>query len=121
MTELGRPFDFSSRDELLRDPENAALYLAEFLESGDMELFQEGLRHVAKAQEGGLKAMAEQADLGRANLYKALSRKGNPQMGTVNKMLAALGLRLTVTPADQPSVDEAEVGAPPSARQGRGG
>jgi probable addiction module antidote protein len=99
MTQLGRPFDFSSRNELLRDPENAAIYLAEFLESGDMELFQEGLRHVAKAQEGGVRAVAEQADLGRTNLYKALSRKGNPQMVTVNKMLAAMGLKLTVTPA----------------------
>jgi probable addiction module antidote protein len=100
MIALGKPFDFSSRDELLRDPENAALYLAEFLESGDMELFQEGLRHVAKAQEGGVKAVAEQADLGRANLYKALSRKGNPQMMTISKMLAALGLKLTVTPSN---------------------
>jgi probable addiction module antidote protein len=99
MTQLGRPFDFSSRDELLRDPENAAIYLAEFLESGDMELFQEALRHVAKAQEGGVRAVAEQADLGRTNLYKALSRNGNPQMATVNKMLAALGLKLTVTRA----------------------
>ena len=101
MTQLGRPFDFSSRDELLRDPENAALYLAEFLESGDMELFQEGLRHVAKAQEGGVKAVAEQAELGRANLYKALSKRGNPQMGTVTKMLAALGLKLTVISVHQ--------------------
>jgi probable addiction module antidote protein len=101
MTQLGRPFDFSSRDALLRDPENAALYLAEFLESGDMELFQEGLRHVAKAQAGGVKAIAEQAELGRANLYKALSKNGNPQMGTVTKMLAALGLKLTVMPAHQ--------------------
>lgn len=101
MTRLGRPFDFSSRDELLRDPENAALYLAEFLESGDMKLFQEGLRHVAKAQEGGVRAVAEQADLGRANLYKALSRSGNPQMVTVSKMLAALGLKLTVAPTHE--------------------
>lgn len=101
MTRLGKPFDFSSRDELLRDPENAAIYLAEFLESGDMELFQEGLRHVAKAQEGGIKAVAEQADLGRESLYKSLSKKGNPQMATINKMLAALGLKLTVTPAHQ--------------------
>lgn len=101
MTQLGRPFDFSSRDELLSDPENAALYLAEFLESGDMELFQEGLRHVAKAQEGGVKAVAEQAELGRANLYKALSKRGNPQMGTVTKMLAALGLKLTVMSVHQ--------------------
>lgn len=98
MTDLGRPFDFSSRDTLLRNPENAAIYLAEFLESGDMELFQEGLRHVAKAQEGGVKAVAEHADVSRENLYRALSKKGKPQMETVTKMLTALGLRMTITP-----------------------
>lgn len=101
MTRLGRPFDFSSRDELLRNPENAAIYLAEFLESGDMELFQEGLRHVAKAQEGGVKAVAEHADVSRENLYRALSKKGKPQMDTVTKMLTALGLRMTITPIHQ--------------------
>lgn len=99
MTRASRAFDFDQYDELLRDPRNAAAYLAEFLESGDMELFQEGLRHVAKAQEGGLKALADQANLGRESLYKSLSKTGNPQMATVNKMLSALGLKLTVTAA----------------------
>jgi len=99
MTRASRPFNFEKYDNLLRDPKAAAVYLAEFLESGDMELFQEGLRHVAKAQDGGIKAVAEQANLGRESLYKSLSKNGNPQMGTVNKMLAALGLKLTVTPA----------------------
>jgi probable addiction module antidote protein len=101
MTRASRPFDFDKYDELLRDPENAAIYLAEFLESGDMELFQEGLRHVAKAQAGGVKAVAESADLSRANLYKALSKKGKPQMETVYKTLAALGLQFTITPVQQ--------------------
>lgn len=97
MTPASRPFDFSGRDELLRNPENAAVYLAGFLETGDMELFQEALKDVAKAQQGGLAGIAEQAHLNRGSLYKALSKKGNPQMATVNKMLTALGLKLTVT------------------------
>ena len=54
MTEPSKPFDFTFRDALLRDPGNAALYLAEYLEEGNMDLFQEVLRNVAKAQEGGL-------------------------------------------------------------------
>jgi probable addiction module antidote protein len=99
MTRASRPFNFEKYDHLLRDPDTAAVYLAEFLESGDMKLFQEGLRHVAKAQEGGIKAIAEQANLGRESLYKSLSKTGNPQMATINKMLAALGLKLTVTSA----------------------
>ena len=97
MTAPSNPFDFQGRDILLRDPEQASIYLAECLEDGDIELFQEALRNVAKAQEGGVRAVAEQADLNRENLYRALSRKGKPQLETVTKMLAALGLRLTVT------------------------
>uniref|UniRef100_UPI00310158B3 helix-turn-helix domain-containing transcriptional regulator n=1 Tax=Neorhizobium sp. EC2-8 TaxID=3129230 RepID=UPI00310158B3 len=77
MAQASRPFDFDKYDELLRDPENAAVYLAEFLESGDMELFQEGLRHVAKAQAGGLAGVAEQAKLNRGSLYKSLSKEEN--------------------------------------------
>lgn len=101
MTRASKPFDFSGRDELLRDPENAAVYLADFLETGDMELFQEALKDVAMAQQGGLAGVAEQANLNRGSLYRALSKDGKPQMATVNKMLAVLGLKLTVAPAHQ--------------------
>lgn len=100
MISPSKPFDFSYRDELLRDPENAAVYLAEILQDGDIELFQEALRHVAKAQEGGVSAVAEHARLNRENLYRALSKKGKPQLETVSKMLSAMGLRFTVTPAE---------------------
>lgn len=98
MTEVSRPFDFGVRDELLRDPDNAALYLGDFLESGDIELFQEGLRHVAKAQEGGVRAVAAEANLNRESLYRSLAKDGKPKMETVTKMLTALGLKMTVTP-----------------------
>lgn len=101
MNRLGKPFDFSARDELLRNPENAATYLADFLASGDMELFKEGLRHVAKAQEGGVSAVADEAELNRQNLYRALAKNGKPQMETITKILSALGLQMTVTPTRQ--------------------
>ena len=99
MNGTSEPFDFSLRDKLLRNPENAALYLAECLEDGDIELFQEALRNVAKAQQGGVRAVAKQADLNRESLYRALSKEGKPQLATVAKMLAAMGLRFTITPA----------------------
>lgn len=103
MNKPSRPFDFDRYDELLRDPENAAVYLAEFLESGDMDLFQEALRHVAKAQAGGLAGVAEQADLNRGSLYKSLSKNGKPQFETLAKILAAMGLQFTITPVQQQS------------------
>jgi probable addiction module antidote protein len=101
MTQTSEPFDFGIEDRLLKNPRNAAVYLAEILESGDIALFQEGLRHVAKAQEGGVRAVAEHAHLDRANLYKSLSKNGKPQFDTINKMLAAMGLQITITPAHQ--------------------
>ncbi|MGK7877879.1 MAG: addiction module antidote protein [Xenococcaceae cyanobacterium] len=93
-----KPFDFTNRDELLKDPKYAAIYLEECLADGNMELFQEALRDVAKAQ-GGMKAVSEQAELNRESLYKALSKKGKPQMETITKVLAALGMRLSIAPA----------------------
>ncbi len=101
MSRLSKPFDFAERDELLRDPENAAFYLEQILEGGNMELFQEALRHVAKAQEGGVKGVAAKANVSRENLYDALSAKGKPKMETITKTMAALGLRLAVVPAHQ--------------------
>lgn len=101
MTTASRPFDFDKYDDLLRDPETAAVYLAEFLESGDMELFQEALRHVAKAQAGGLSGVAEQAALNRGSLYKSLSRNGKSQFETLARILGAMGLQFTITPVSQ--------------------
>ena len=99
MTSASKPLDFGFRDELLRDPEHAAFYLEQILESGNMELFQEALRNVAKAQDGGVSAVARKANVSRENLYDALSRTGKPQMETVTKTLSALGLRFAITPA----------------------
>jgi probable addiction module antidote protein len=86
----------------LKDPEQAALYLEECYAEGDNELFQAALKDVAKAQEGGLKAVAEAAGLNRENLYRALSKNGNPQSKTIQKVLAAVGIeaKMTFVPKD---------------------
>ena len=90
-----KAFDFSSRDELLKDPKYAAVYLEECLADGDMELFQSALKDVAKAQ-GGMQNLANTTHLNRENLYKALSKNGKPQMETITKVLGALGMRLSI-------------------------
>ena len=97
MTPASRPLDLGFRDELLRDPEHAAFYLEQILEGGDLELFQEALRDVAKAQQGGVSGVAKKAQVSRENLYDALSKTGKPQMETITKMLSALGLRFSIT------------------------
>ena len=91
------PFDFSGRDELLKDPKQAALYLEECYIEGNMELFQEALRDVAKAQKGGVKAVAEAAGLNRTNLYRALSKDGKPNIETIQRFVDALGFTMKVS------------------------
>ncbi|MBL1419969.1 MAG: putative addiction module antidote protein [Alphaproteobacteria bacterium] len=91
------PFDFSGRDELLKDPKNAAVYLEECLIDGDMHLFQEALGNVAKAQ-GGMTALADETNLTRQALYRSLSKDGNPQMDTITKVLHAMGMRISIVP-----------------------
>jgi len=43
---------------------------------------------------------AKDAGLSRENLYKALGAEGNPEFGTVLKMLQALGMKLSIKPQD---------------------
>jgi probable addiction module antidote protein len=43
--------------------------------------------------------VARQAGLGRESLYKALSAGGNPELGTVLRVVRALGIKLHAVPA----------------------
>ena len=84
--------------EMLKDPEVAAMYLEEILADGNMELFKEALKNVADARLGGMSALAESTNIKRESLYRALSETGNPRFDTLNKVLHAVGLRISVTP-----------------------
>ena len=46
-------------------------------------------------------SVAEEAQLGRESLYKALSGERNPRIGTVMKVLDTLGIRLTVASSNE--------------------
>ncbi len=41
--------------------------------------------------------VARKAHVGRESLYKTLSENGNPELRTINSLLHAMGLRLSVT------------------------
>ena len=78
----------------LTDPQEAASYLAAVIELNDQPTLLLALREVAKAH--GMADIARRADMGDKTLFKALSDSGNPTLDTVSKVLAAMGLRLTV-------------------------
>jgi probable addiction module antidote protein len=82
--------------EALKDPREAAEYLNAAIEEGHRELFLLALRNVAEARLGGMAQLAEQAGLNRESLYRMLSEQGNPALSSLDKLLHALGLRLSI-------------------------
>ncbi|MFZ1429392.1 MAG: addiction module antidote protein [Geminicoccaceae bacterium] len=96
MTSASRPFQ-PTRNAILHDPQVAALYLEEALAAGDTGAFKLALRNVVEAQ-GGMTALADETKLSRETLYRTLSARGNPTLATLGKVLAALGMRLAVSP-----------------------
>ena len=82
--------------EFLKDEEVVIQYLQAALEENDPELFVKAVGNVARAM--GMSAVAQETQLGRPSLYKALSGERDPRIGTVMKVLGALGVRLTVAP-----------------------
>ena len=72
-----------------------AAYLEAVLEDGDPTLVAAVLGDIARTR--GMTQIARVARLGRESLYKALSPEGNPEFGTVLRVIRALGLRLHAT------------------------
>src|SRR3989338_5507782 len=85
--------------ERLKDHEFAIAYLNSALEDvllGEIDsqkVFLMALRNVALAQ-GGMTKVAKKTRLGRENLYKVLSEKGNPELSTLGAIIQAMGLNL---------------------------
>lgn len=79
----------------LHDPLEAVEYLNAALQEGEPELFLLALRNVAEAN-GGLSRLSKKTRLNRENLYRMLSKKGNPGIYSLNVILKELGLKIAV-------------------------
>jgi probable addiction module antidote protein len=90
-----RDFDVA---EYLDSPEAIAAYLSEAFETGDDALIAQALGTVARLK--GMKGIAKETGLNRENLYRSLSEGGNPELGTVMKVLDALDVQLVAKPKD---------------------
>jgi probable addiction module antidote protein len=82
--------------DYLESPEDMAAYLEAALEDGDPAVVAAALGDIARAK--GMTSVARETGLGRESLYKALSSGGNPELGTVLRVLPALGVRLHAGP-----------------------
>lgn len=87
---------FDAADYLNTEARQAA-YIAMALETGDAEFVRDALGLVARAR--GMGQIARGAGLNRESLYKALGAAGNPEFGTVMRIVQALGLTLSAQPA----------------------
>lgn len=83
--------------DYLDSPETVAGYLEAVFEDGDPALIAAALGDVARSQ--GMTIIARRTGLSRESLYRSLSADGHPEFITVLKVLRALGLRLSATPA----------------------
>jgi probable addiction module antidote protein len=80
----------------LAHPNYAAGYLTECLELGEEE-FLLALRDVVEAN-GGIAHLSKRAKLNRENLYRLLSKKGNPRLSSLTSILDAVGVEVHFGP-----------------------
>jgi probable addiction module antidote protein len=70
-------------------------YMEEALETDDPAFIAKALGTIARAR--GMSQIAKKAGLSRESLYKALSAEGNPEFGTIIRVVQALGLKFSIT------------------------
>ncbi len=92
LKDFNETFDYE-----LREPQYAAGYLAWSAEEDGQDGFLSALRDVVRAN-GGMANLALQTGLNRENLFKAVSRTGDPKLSTVLAVLQSLGLQISITP-----------------------
>ncbi|MEO6225996.1 MAG: addiction module antidote protein [Sphingomicrobium sp.] len=89
---------FDSAD-YLNSAEAIAGYLDAYLDDSTPEELREALANVARSH--GVSDLARRSGVSRPGIYKALGQDGNPSFETIQAILAAMGLRLTVVPAER--------------------
>ncbi|MDQ0124516.1 putative addiction module antidote protein [Pseudomonas lini] len=80
--------------EYLKTEEDMANYLDACMEEAgdDLAFIAKALGTIARAR--GMTQVARGAGLSRESIYRALSGEGNPDFGTILKVIKALGLKL---------------------------
>ncbi len=78
--------------DYLDDDDAMAGYMSDALETADPAFIANALGVIARAK--GMSNLAANTGLSRESLYRALSDKGNPELGTVIKVMQSFGLKL---------------------------
>jgi probable addiction module antidote protein len=88
----------------LQDNSEALHYLCAALEDS-RPAFLTALRNVLEAR--NLSEVARSSKLNRVHLYRMLDGSGNPTLGSLEKVLGAVGLRLTIALKDEAGPESA--------------
>jgi probable addiction module antidote protein len=113
------PKNIKYKADLLADLRDDLGYAGEYLSAAyadSQDAFLVALRDVAEAQKG-VGRVAKLAKVNRENLYRTLSRHGNPTLSTVTSVLDVLGLAMRIVP--QEGLVAAHVGSDPIAAIGQ--
>ena len=91
--------DFDMANQL-KSEEDIAAYVTMVIEDGDAAELAHALGVVAKAR--GMSQIAQASGITREALYKALKPNAKPRFDTINRVCAALGVRLVAKPVHSP-------------------
>ncbi|GAB4177182.1 MAG: putative addiction module antidote protein [Geothermobacteraceae bacterium] len=80
----------------LKTNEDIAAYITMVIEDGDAAELAHALGVAARAR--GMGEVAKESGLAREALYKALRPNAKPRFDTINRVCAALGVRLKAEP-----------------------
>ncbi len=100
---LGNTSRFEA-SRFLDTPETISAFLAEAMKEHDPEVMMQAIAEVAKAQ--GVTRLAQNAGVNRESLYKALKGASHVRYDTVMRLMLAVGVELTVKPAQEPRSDD---------------
>jgi probable addiction module antidote protein len=84
---------------ILDSDDAIAAYINEAFQDGDLNVITHALGVIARAR--GMAQLARDTGLQREGLYRSLASEGNPEFGTVLRVMKALGLRLSAIPAHE--------------------
>jgi probable addiction module antidote protein len=88
------------QDKLIEDLQDAELaqeYLNAALLDEDPRIFLIALKNVCAAQDIPMTDLAKKANISRENVYRILSKKGNPKLTSIVSLLSAVGFSLSIS------------------------
>ncbi len=93
MVKQARQFDAAA---VLDSDAAIAEYMAAAFETGDAAFIADAVGVVARAR--GMSDIARESGLSREQLYRSLSRSGNPTLKSMLAVMKALGVKVTAEP-----------------------